>query len=76
MKTLTPVEKTMQFSTRVSEMADAWAFVMEYADKVGPHPDVHIHPCYNLDAEEGDSGVEWEVTVSGMVEETAPDQAV
>ena len=72
MKTLTPVEKTIQFSSRVSEMTDAWAFVMEYADKVGPHPDVHIHPCYPMgpDGEtDSEHPVVWEVTVSGLIEE-------
>lgn len=61
------VEVTTRYATSVSTLAEAWAFVMERIDKVGPSPSIHISPVWFL----GDDteGTGFEVVVDGMVEE-------
>ena len=68
MPTLSPVEHTNQYATTVSSLSDAWAFVMEYVDRVGPNPQVHISPFWRISTEEEDSQG-FEVSVNGMVHE-------
>lgn len=79
-----PVEVTTRYVTSVDTLPEAWAFVMERIDVVGPEPQVHITPRHimpvgaMIDALEGadDSEERWttcfEVVVSGMVEEASP----
>lgn len=65
MRTRTPIEKTIRYSTSVDELADAWAFVMEHLDAVGQSPSISIGPVWagpDFDQQH------FEVTVSGMVE--------
>lgn len=72
------VEHTSTYVTNVETITDAFAFVMEYMEKVGPHPFITIKPrevmsIQTLLSEGGDAWVfEYEVTVMGMV----PDEEV
>lgn len=61
----TPVEVTTRHVTTTADLADAWVFVMERVDLVGPDPQVSITPEWTGDARR------FMVEVSGMVEETS-----
>lgn len=68
-----PVERTTRYVTSVSELPDAWAFVMSYVDKVGPNPTIRIEPKWIIPiAAMGDedyrSERQFEVLVEGMIE--------
>lgn len=39
------VEVTLQFETVVDDLTEAWAFIMDRIERVGPDPSVHIHPA-------------------------------
>lgn len=66
-------EKTVQYVNTVDTLPEAWAFVMEKIDEVGPSPSIHIEPISQMsalpqvDEEEGWVTV-FQVSVSGMVE--------
>lgn len=66
-----PVERTVKVATTVDTLADAWSFVMEHVDNVGPMPQININPISVMDMADPES--EWstafEVSVAGMVEE-------
>lgn len=71
-----PVEMTTRYATTVDDLAAAWAFVMEYVDKVGDSPSIEIKPhwvisVHDMDRDEPEGGYprEFGVVVSGMVEE-------
>lgn len=74
-----PIEVTTRYATSVNDLADAWAFVMDRLDAVGPDPSVHITPIWTIsvrDMDADDEGQEWhrrfEVVVEGMVKEGQP----
>lgn len=76
------VEKTTRYATNVAEMSDAWAFVMQRIDLLGPDPTVSISPvwtmeyCDNEDCEVGGHTVRsFNVIIAGTVPENA-DEAV
>lgn len=66
-----PVEVTTRYVTTVDELPDAWAFVMERLDSVGPDPTVIIKPLWIYSPADMDSDHraprQFEVTVEGMV---------
>ena len=67
-----PVEVTTRYATSVDEMTDAWAFVMEHLDLVGPDPTVKISPYWEISVHDMDDELEREcprkfnVVVEGM----------
>lgn len=76
---MTHVEVTTRYATTVETLPEAWAFVMERVDQVGPRPSIAIRPYTVIsigDALSGRAGEEspaeaFEVVVSGMVEEAS-----
>lgn len=65
-----PVEVTRKYVTTVSELFEAWAFVMDHLDDVGPDPQILVSPVWvqswaPVDAEQ--PARRFEVSVSGMV---------
>lgn len=73
--TLDPIEVTTRYATRVATLADAWAFVMERVDLVGPDPRIEITPSWIIYADPTDErdGVRvFSVVVDGMVPEGEP----
>lgn len=71
--TRTAIEVTTRLATTVNELADAWAFVMEHIDSVGPDPSVKIDPVWSRGFDQVDDNDPWprhfSVVVSGMVED-------
>jgi hypothetical protein len=71
-----PVEVTTKYVATVAELPEAWAFVMERLESVGPDPEVSIRPIRILsvvevmDDPEATAQRMFEVVVSGMVPET------
>lgn len=68
-----PIEVTTKYVTSVDDLTAAWAFVMEYVDKVGPKPRITISPkSIYAWAEIGDDDARpvelFEVLVEGMTE--------
>lgn len=61
MPEISPVEMTTKFATLSDSLTDAWAFVMEHVDSVGPDPTISISPVF------GEERL-FEVMVRGMVE--------
>lgn len=39
------VEVSIRYETVVDDLAEAWAFIMDKIESVGPDPSVHIHPA-------------------------------
>lgn len=73
--TLDPVEVTTRYATRVATLADAWTFVMERLELVGPDPRIEITPSWRVcaDPDEPEDGVRtFMVVVDGMVPEGTP----
>jgi hypothetical protein len=75
-----PIEVTTRYATSVNELTDAWAFVMDRLDRVGPDPSVTIKPIWTIsvrDVDTDDEDQEWprrfEVVVEGMVHEETSD---
>lgn len=68
-----PVEVTTRYATQVETLAEAWAFVMEHLDALGPDPEISIKPEWCISPLEMDANEdrEWPryfgVTVEGMV---------
>lgn len=77
-KTRTPIEVDTRYSTTVDELTDAWSFVMEHIDKIGPHPSIRIYPCWGVDRdealEEPDDQVHFHAVVEGAVEMKTSDE--
>ena len=73
MKTRSPVEVTTRYVTTANSLIDAWAFVMEKIEQVGPDPSIEIKPVWSKDYDSVGDDEPWprhfEVVVSGMVEE-------
>lgn len=70
-----PVEITTKYVTTVDELPEAWAFVMERLESVGPDPHIVIKPVriYGWNDIGDDNYVaprQFEVVVSGMVNES------
>jgi hypothetical protein len=72
-----PIERTTRYATSVDELGDAWAFVMDHLEKVGPDPEVSIKPfwrmkIHDMDRPDYDDEAKpprrFGVVVSGMVE--------
>lgn len=55
-----PIEVTTKYATTVNTLPEAWAFVMNHIDRVGPDPHIRISPVWLTDPRE------FEVTVHGM----------
>lgn len=78
-----PIEVTTKYVTTVHTLQEAWAFVMDRLQLVGPDPHVIIKPIWRQPVgvaqliEQGDEGLEWtrvfEVVVSGMTKEEGHD---
>lgn len=71
MSRLSPVEFTACYATTVEALPDAWAFVMEHLEKVGPDPRIEISPVWVVDTMRPTEDVarHFSVVVNGMVEE-------
>ena len=61
--------RTVRYETAVTELSDAWAFIMGRLDELGPEPSIHITPVWieDVDAEEAVNG--FFVSVEGTVTE-------
>ena len=68
-----PIEITTKYATSVDDLADAWAFVMERLDHVGPDPRITISPIWTY-TDDADLPRRFEVVVSGMVHEGSGDE--
>lgn len=66
-------ERTVKYATTVDDLTDAWAFVMQYVEEVGPSPQITISPMWQIEwdgiGEAPPSDRRFEVAISGMVEE-------
>ena len=65
---------TIKYAATVNNLSDAWSFVMEKVEQVGPNPEIHIKPIWSANADsplsDDDSWTRhFEVAVSGMVKE-------
>lgn len=72
--TRTPVEVTTKYATTCTDLPEAWAFVMEHLDDVGPDPSIEIKPVWTVtdDTDYADMPRHFEVEVSGTVERPRP----
>lgn len=67
-----PVEITTRYATSVDSLTEAWEFVMARVDLVGPHPSIHISPCWHInpfDENPDEAEPHFSVVVEGMVPE-------
>lgn len=74
-----PVEVTTRYVTSVPTLAEAWTFVMDRIDRVGPDPTIEIKPVwiYSMPSSTDDeSERHFEVVVSGMIEEAPSSHGV
>lgn len=66
-----PIEITTRYATSVDDLTDAWAFVMDKLDSVGPDPTVRISPIWTFSTADVDTDQRpprrFEVVVEGMV---------
>lgn len=63
-----PVEVTTRYATTVESLTDAWAFVMEHLDSVGPDPRIEISPLWTYGSDDVEDGTRrFSVAVDGMV---------
>lgn len=77
------VEVSIRYETVVDDITDAWAFIMDKIEKVGPDPSVHIHPASDgpppimvalMGAEQPVTTRRFHVAVEGTQKETAEKQ--
>jgi hypothetical protein len=65
------VEECREYTKHVEELAQAWEFIFEYLDKVGPDPSVTIEPFYASFVDDDGSithqGRKFSVCVSGCL---------
>jgi hypothetical protein len=66
---MSTVERTIRLATIVSDLTDAWVFIMEHLDEVGPDPSIEISPMWVVTAESDDTPRKFEVCLSGMIPE-------
>ena len=69
-----PIEVTTRYVTTVNELSEAWRFVMDRLEVVGPDPAVSIRPIRIMSvsdalADRDEPSRQFEVTVEGMVQE-------
>lgn len=65
-----PVEVHTRYATSTETLAEAWAFVMDRIDKVGPDPAIEINPCWFVcSADMTEPRRHFSVVVSGAIEE-------
>ena len=68
-----PIEVTTRYATSVDELTDAWAFVMDRLEKVGPDPRVTVSPTWTFHVSDIDTEQRpprrFEVVVEGTVTE-------
>ena len=72
-----PVEVTTKYVTTVDTLPEAWSFVMDHLDRVGPDPHVDIRPIRIISVGQMQDGLdgldvseptrEFEVVIEGMV---------
>lgn len=60
------IEVTTKYATTVSNLTEAWSFIMEHIDKVGLFPSVNIHPIWIF--KDNEEYKELEVSVEGTIE--------
>ena len=61
-----PVEFTAKYATTVDTLPDAWVFVMDRIDAVGPRPSVKISPLSRCAVGSDEWTTHFEVSVSGI----------
>lgn len=76
-----PIEKTTRYATTVDTLTEAWAFLLDRIDAIGPDPSVTIRPISTIGVADMAAGLEgsddgawvrrFEVVVEGMVREPA-----
>ena len=64
-----PVEISVKHVTTVDSLPEAWAFVMERLDLLGPRPTVEIRPVYTSPRLDEPEQHHFSVLVSAMHEE-------
>lgn len=70
-----PVEVATRYATTVDSLTEAWAFVMDRVDKVGPDPSIKISPQWSFSVHDIDHADatepprQFSVVVEGMVHE-------
>lgn len=63
---MSSIERTTRYATTADELADAWAVVMTYLERVGPNPTIKISPFWSSD--DDFSTRRFSVVVEGMQE--------
>jgi hypothetical protein len=63
------VERTVRYVTVVDDLPSAWSFIMQRLDEMGDDPSIDIRPRWIISDDPDEHGREFEVAVSGMVEE-------
>ena len=72
-----PIEVKTTYATTVNELPEAWSFVMERLETLGPNPRITISPIWSWNVVDAIDGVDqrpprqFEVCVEGMIEEQA-----
>lgn len=66
---MSAVERTIRLATVVPTLTDAWVFIMDHLDEVGPDPRIEISPIWVISAGTDETPREFEVSISGMVPE-------
>lgn len=70
-----PIEVTTRYATTVDTLVEAWAFVMDRVDNVGPDPSIKISPVWSFSVHDMDRSDhldpprQFSVVVEGMVPE-------
>ena len=64
-----PVEISVKHVTTVDSLPEAWAFVMDRLDLLGPRPTVEIRPVYTSPRLDEPERYHFSVLVSAMHEE-------
>lgn len=59
-------EKHVNYATVVDTLPEAWTFVMEHVDDVGPAPHITISPIRPAREDPDDHPVYFEVSVGGL----------
>jgi len=68
-ETIAPIERHVRYATNVTDLPAAWAFVMEYMDKVGDSPSIEISPMWVWTNVDDPAERQYQVAVSGTEEE-------
>ena len=66
-----PIEVTTRYATSVDSLQEAWSFVMDHVDLVGPDPMIKIDPFWSISmdqmGEDVDPPRKFGVVVEGMI---------